>query len=130
MKAKIYNLLLIITSLFGFLEWSGDSSAFLFQAEAEIVVKLLTQPGSVVHPFILFPLAAQLLLVFTLFQQKPSKYLTYFSIGGLGLLLGFMFVIGLLSLKWKIAVSTLPFLVVAVLTVVLHQKNKIKKTGQ
>ena len=39
MKPKILNALLIVTSLLGYLEWSGDSHTFLFQAEAEILYK-------------------------------------------------------------------------------------------
>ncbi|MBK8054647.1 MAG: hypothetical protein IPK35_15620 [Saprospiraceae bacterium] len=124
MKPKILNALLIVTSLFGYLEWSGDSHTFLFQAEAEILYKLFTNPTSVVHPFILLPLAGQVLLFITLFQKSPSKILTYVSVAGLGLLLGFMFIIGIISQNYKILISTLPFLVVAVLTIINLRKTK------
>ena len=53
MKSKILNLLLIVTSLFGYLEWGGNNSILLFQAEADIISKLFTDPTSVIHPFIL-----------------------------------------------------------------------------
>jgi hypothetical protein len=36
MKQKLLNLGLIITSLFGHLEWGKDHKMFLFQMEAEI----------------------------------------------------------------------------------------------
>ncbi|MFZ1457935.1 MAG: hypothetical protein WAT46_17960 [Saprospiraceae bacterium] len=124
MKPKILNALLIVTSLLGYLEWSGDSHTFLFQAEAEILYKLFTNPSSVVHPFILLPLIGQILLLITLFQKSPSKILTYVSIAGLGLLLGFMFIIGLISLNYKIIISTISFLVVAVLTIINLRKLK------
>lgn len=39
MKGKIFNIILIITSLFGYLEWSGDSHSFLFQAEVPFRVQ-------------------------------------------------------------------------------------------
>ena len=100
MKPKILNALLIVTSLLGYLEWSGDSHTFLFQAEAEILHKLFTNPSSVVHPFILLPLIGQILL------------------------LGFMFIIGLISLNYKIIISTISFLVVAVLTIINLRKLK------
>jgi putative flippase GtrA len=67
----------------------------------------------------------QIILAVTLFQKKPSKILTYISIGGLGLLLLFMFLIGLISLNYKIALSTIPFIVVAVLTVIHYRKPKV-----
>ena len=117
MKSKILNLLLVITSLFGYLEWSGDSRMFLFQAEGEIFLKLFTDPISILHPFIVLPLISQIILLFTLFQKNPSKILTYISIGGLSILLVFMFIIGLLSFNYKIAISSIPFLTVSFLAI-------------
>lgn len=122
MKSKIFNLLLIITSLLGYLEWSGNNHMFLFQAEAEIVTKLLTAPKSVLHPFILMPLTGQILLLITLFQKQPNKVLTYISIAGIGILLAFMLLVGLLSLNFKIILSTIPFLVLAFLAI-RHFRN-------
>jgi hypothetical protein len=122
MKSKILNFLLIITSLFGYLEWSGANHIFLLQGEIEIISKVFTDTASVIHPFIILPFAAQVILVITLFQKQPGKLLTYIRIGSLGLLLGFMFVIGLMSLNYKIIISTIPFITVAVLTVI-HQRR-------
>ncbi|WP_343632802.1 hypothetical protein [Fluviicola sp.] len=127
MKSKILNFLLIVTSLVGYLEWSGNSSSFLFQAEAEIFSKLVADPQAVLHPFTIIPFLGQVLLVFTLFQKKPSKILTYAGILALGFLMVFMLVIGLFSMNWKIIVSTIPFLVVAVVTIIHIRKTK--KTG-
>lgn len=123
-KSKILNLLLIITSLIGYLEWSGNSHIFLFKAEAEIFSKLFTDPVSVVHPFTILPLASQILLLITTFQKTPDKTLTYISIAGLGLLLGFMFIVGLLSMNFKILISTIPFIVVSVLSIRHFRKNE------
>jgi len=117
MKLKILNFLLIITSLIGYLEWGGNNHIFLYQGEAEIMHKLFTNPGSVIHPFILLPLIAQMLLLITLFQKSPNKKLTYISIVGLGLLLGFMFIIGMISFNFKILLSTIPFWIVVLLTI-------------
>lgn len=117
MKSKLLNVLLIITSFIGYLEWSGNNHTFLFQGEAEIIHKLFTNPTSVIHPLILFPLIGQILLFITLFQKTPSKVLIYLSIIGLGLLFGFMFIIGLMSVNLKIIISTIPFLTVAILTI-------------
>ena len=124
MKSKILNFLLIIFSLFGYLEWSGNNHLFLFEAEIEIFSKLFTSPISVLHPFIVLPIAAQFILLFTLFQKKPSKKLTYISIFCLGILLGFMLIIGIISLNYKIALSTIPFIVVSIVTMLHHRKFK------
>lgn len=124
MKSKILNFLLIIFSLFGYLEWSGNNHLFLFEAEIEIFSKLFTRPISVLHPFIVLPIAAQFILLFTLFQKKPSKKLTYISIFCLCILLGFMLIIGIISLNYKIALSTIPFIVVSIVTMLHHSKFK------
>ena len=121
MKEKLLNLFLVLTSFIGYLEWGKENHLFLLQAEVEIISKFISNPSSVIHPFILLPFLGQLLLIITLFQAKPSKKLTYVGIVGLGLLLGFMFIVGMLSLNYKIIVSTIPFLFLAILTIKYRQ---------
>ena len=122
-KSKILNALLILTSLLGYLEWGKGHQMFLFQAEGEIFAKLFNHPGSILHPFILFPFIGQLLLTITLFQKQPGKILTFTAIAGIGMLILLMFVIGCLGLNLKIALSTIPYLIVATITI-LHQLKK------
>lgn len=122
MKRKAYNLGLLLTSLIGYLEWGGNNSTFLFQAEGEILSKLFNEPGSVVHPFTLLPMAGQLILIVTLFLKEPAKVLTYVGIACIGLLLGFMFLIGLFTTSVKVILSSLPFLVLSYFTVRLYRK--------
>lgn len=117
MKIKILNTLLILTSLIGFLQWGKDSHLFLFQAEAEIIGKLFTDPTSVLHPFTVLPLAGQIILLITVFQKNPSKVLTLIGLSGLALLLLFMLLVGILSVNFKIIISTLPFVIVAILSI-------------
>ncbi len=131
MKAKILNLLIVHASLLGYLEWGKNNKIFLLQAEVEIVSKLFNDPTSVIHPFTILPLAGQILLVTTLFQKSPNKILTFIGIGEIGVLLGLMFVIGLISLNFKILLSTIPFLVIGYLTIRHHLKttrNHLKNT--
>jgi hypothetical protein len=124
MKSKILNFLLIFFSLFGYLEWSGNQHIFLFEAEIEVFSKLFTSPNSVLHPFIILPIIAQFLLLISLFQKTPSKKLTNISVFGLGILLVFMLFIGIISLNYKIALSTIPFIVVSIVTMLHHRKLK------
>ncbi|MBK9109095.1 MAG: hypothetical protein IPM92_12205 [Saprospiraceae bacterium] len=124
MKSKILNFLLILSSLIGYLEWSGNNHSFLFQAEAEIFSKIISNPASVFHPLTILPMMGQLILVFTLFQKTPNKILTYISIGGLGLLLLLILLIGLMNLNFKMILSTLPFIVISVLTILHHRKHE------
>ncbi len=122
MRSKILNFLIILTSLVGFLEWGKDKKLFLFQAEAEIISKLFTNPTSVIHPLTLLPLIGQLLLLITLFQKTPNKTLTFMGIGGLGVLFILIFFIGLLSLNLKIVFSTIPFFVFVFLITNYYRK--------
>ncbi len=118
MQLKLLNFVLIVSSLIGYLAWGGNQHMYLFQAEAEIISKLFTDPLSVLHPFTIFPMLGQLLLLVTLFQQKPSKVLTIISLIGLGILLALMCFIGIISSNLKIILSTLPFLLTATITIV------------
>jgi hypothetical protein len=124
MKSKYLIFLLVITSLFGYLEWGGGSHAFLFQGEAEMLYNIFTNPDSVFHPFVMLPLFGQILLLITLFQKSPNKLFIYLGIIGLGVLLGFMFIIGIISLNFKITFSTIPFLFISILTIINLRKSK------
>jgi hypothetical protein len=124
MKSKLLNFLLIVTSLIGYLEWGENNHSFLFQAEAEIVSNLFKDPVASVHPFTVLPLLGQILLLITLFQPIPNRVLTYTGIAGLSLLLLFMFVIGAISMNFKILGSTIPFLTVAILAIQYNRPNR------
>lgn len=117
MKQKILNGLTVLTSLFGYLEWGEGNSTFLFRAEWEVLRKLFSDPVSAAHPFTLLPLLGQVLLLVTLFQREPSRWLTYIGIAGLGLLLLLMAFIGVISLNYKIFLSTIPFIATAILAI-------------
>lgn len=117
MSKKLLNLLLVLASLGGYLEWGGGNSMFLVQAEIDLFRKGFADPLSVLHPFTLLPVFGQIALLATLFQKEPGKALTFIGLGGLGLLLGLMFLIGVLDTNPRILASTLPFLVIAAATV-------------
>ena len=121
MKSKLLNFLLIVTSLFGYLEWGSDNHSFLFQAEPEVLSKIFSDPASVLHPFTVLPIIGQILLLITLFQKQPDKVMTYIGITGLGILLSFIFIVGVLSLNSKIMLTALPFLILAIITIRHHR---------
>jgi hypothetical protein len=124
MKKRVLNLLLILTSLFGYLEWGSTNNSFLFQAEAELLVHLFNDFASAVHPFTLIPLGGQVILAITLFQREPGKLLTYVGIACIGLLLIFMLFIGIFNLNIKITASVLPFWIVAVIAIRTHRASE------
>ena len=114
MHAKILNTLLVLSSLIGYLEWSGNNHLFIVEAEREIILKLFTDPNSIIHPLIILPIGGQILLLLTLFQKKSNKIMTYISIAMLGCLLYLMLFIGIFSFNYKIIISTLPFLFISI----------------
>lgn len=126
MKTRLLLLGLIFTSLFGRLEWGTDQRIFLFEAEWQVLLKLMSDPFAVAHPFVLLPLAGQALLLVALLMPLPPNWVINVAMGMLAVLLGFMAVIGIISLNWRILLSTMPFLTLCVLTV-LHLRNDAKR---
>jgi hypothetical protein len=116
MNNKIKVFFLIISSWFVYLSWGKESAAFLFQMEYEIISKLFTNPLSALHPFTIIPLLGQILLLISLFQKTPNSVLLKIGIGCLLFLIGFVLIVGLLSRRISIIVSTLPFITVALVT--------------
>ncbi|MCB9235579.1 MAG: hypothetical protein H6581_28240 [Bacteroidia bacterium] len=123
-RHKLINLLLILTSLLGYLEWGRDNHSFLFQMEGELLAKLITEPKTVMHPFTLLPLAGQILLLITLFQKRPRRLLTWLGMVGIGLLLFMILLVGTLSFNWLILGSALPFWLVVVWAIVFMRRQK------
>lgn len=114
MVLKYYHIALVIASLFVYLEWGAGNHSFLFEAEKEVLSKLFVDPISVLHPFTVFPLIGQLMLISSLFMNRPNLWLTRTAILFLACLVGFIFVVGILSMNWKIMASTMPFLILAI----------------
>ncbi|MBX3281322.1 MAG: hypothetical protein KF756_02480 [Acidobacteria bacterium] len=127
MKQKVLNGLVVLSSLFGYLEWGDGNSSFLFRAEWEVLAKLFSDPLEALHPFTVLPLIGQVMLVLTLFQKRPSRLLTLLGVAFLFLLLGLVCFIGIISLNLKIFASTIPFLTfsgIAVFTLLRSRKMR------
>lgn len=112
-RVKILIIGMLISSLFGYLEWGTGSSSFLIEAEWNVLSKIFIDPASVAHPFTLIPLFGQLLLIVSLFQDPTRRLLVYSGIASLGLLLCFMLIVGMLAANPKIIISTMPFFILA-----------------
>jgi hypothetical protein len=120
---KIFNFLLIFTSLFGYTEWGSNHHAFIFEMEKELLVHFISEMGAFSHPLILIPLIGQLLLILTLFHKEPNKKLTFIGLGCLSLIILMFLFAGILSTNFKIIGSTIPFFVVAIITVRSYRKK-------
>ena len=125
-KSKLINLLLVLTSTIGYLEWGKGNSSFLIEAELDILRKIFSSPSEYLHPFILIPFAGQFLLIFSLFQKQPGRLLTYLGIAFIGILLLFMLLIGIMGRNVWIILSTLPFLSLSAFRIVKRKSIQNK----
>lgn len=123
---KILNLCLLLSSLLGYLEWGGGQHSFFGQAEYDLLFGSTTT-DNFAHPFVLIPLAGQLLLFITLFQKTPSRILTYTGLASLSLLLLFIFAIGIMAMNIKMIASVIPFIVFGVLVIKYNRKGRLAR---
>ena len=123
---KLFNVLLLLTSLIGFMEWSGGNAAFLFQVEMDLFFGGKANEDSLAHPFVLLPLLGQMLLLFTLVRRKPSDWLSYLGLACLSLIMLMLLLIGMLQMNWKMISGALPFVVTAIFKI--RYDIKIRRT--
>lgn len=116
-KKRVLLFLLFLSTFLGYLEWGDDQSSFLIQTELEIFSKGIENPISVLHPFTLIPFIGQILLLISLFQKAPKKWLVIAAIIGLGLLFGLILFIGIIGPNLKILFSSLPFWLFSILLI-------------
>jgi hypothetical protein len=121
---KLLNSLLLLSSFFGYLEWPPDNHGFIFQLEAEIIQLVKTNAASLAHPFIILPFIGQVLLLISLFQSSPNRWLTLTGLLCTGLLMLLLFVIGLLTTHTGIVASTLPYLLISFFVVRINFQKK------
>ena len=112
---KLLNFSLLITSLFGYLQWGGGHHAFIWQAERDIFLRAGGHADAILHPFVLLPLFGQLLLLFTLVQRVPGRVPTFIGLGCLSIIMLFLLFIGVISRSAPITFSALPFIITGVM---------------
>lgn len=128
MKIRIATLAVILSSFIGYLEWGGEQSGFLLEMEMNILLSGAKQ--ALVHPAFLIPFIGQLLLMITLFQREPKRWMIYTGTGMLSLLLVFIFIISILSLNVKILASAVAFIISAVVLLRLSRRKSSDLTGR
>lgn len=121
---KLLNFGLLIFFLVGYLEWGQTESTYIFRGELDVLQKLFTDPMSVLHPLILIPFGGQLILLFTIFQNTPSRRLTLIGLACLSILILVIFLIGVMGLNFKMLGSTLPFIITGILVLKYNRKKE------
>ena len=109
---KLLNLGLVLSSLGCYMEWGGGNARYVAQIEYEILFRSM-DASSLGHPLVLAPFAGQLLLLFTLFQKRPGRWLTFAGVLLLGVLVLMLALVSVLSRNLRMGVSVLPFLLLA-----------------
>lgn len=127
-KKKLLNILLLLSSFLGYMEWGKNQHTFLLQAELEILQKAFSDPLSVIHPFIIIPFAGQIMLLITIFQQTPSRLLTFASAIALGLIMLLLLLIGVISSNTAMITAVLPFVVISICSFYYYQKHRTAHT--
>lgn len=120
-RLKLLNFCLLISSFFGYMEWGADQRAFVFQAEAELFTKDL---ANLVHPFVLIPLAGQAMMLYTLFQPRPGRWLTLIALACMSLFMLLLFGIGLMTVNPRILMAALPFVVLGIAVLWYNRKKQ------
>jgi hypothetical protein len=108
-KEKILLAGMFISFFICFLEW-GNNSAFIFQAAYIVVTNSGDAADNFRHPLIILPFIGDLCFLIGLFQKHPNKLFPITGIFLNGLLVAFILLAGLLSLNYKIILSTIPFI--------------------
>ena len=123
---RLINICLFLAFLMGYLEWGKNQHAFIFKMETEILVKGFTDFKSIFHPLIWIPFTGQIMILVTIFQKKISRALSLTGLAFLSTLMLLLFIIGLLTLNFKVTGSAIPFLIAVIFVLKYHWKKTNK----
>jgi hypothetical protein len=112
---QVINLALLIAFSICYLEWPPNNSMFIFQGEYVIFSSAKSWVSNFTHPLILLGLIAQLILIYAVINPKINSKLNHLGVIILTPIVLLFFVVGIVSINYKIMASTLPFLVLVVL---------------
>ncbi len=122
-RKKIINVIIILSSFIGYLEWGTNRHAYIFQVLFELFTKNIADTSSFLHPLILIPLAGLVMLLITIFQKKPKRVLSLIGLASLSTIMLLLLFIGIIDLNPKIIISTLPFVIAGVASLRLNWKR-------
>lgn len=121
---KLLNACLLLTSLIGYLEWGKGMHAFLFEVEYQLLFVKTPDKQAFMHPFVLVPIVGQLLLLFTLFQKVPSRWVSMGGLLCLSLIMVLIFIIGIMGMNIRILLSAVPFIVTGIWVIWYNRKHR------
>ena len=119
---RLINLALLIAFQFCYLEWPPNNAMFIFEGEIEIFSKTESWISNFTHPIILIGFLTQMVLLLGAVIPKFNRKINTIAVLLLGILVLFFFIIGVMALNYKIALSTLPYLSLMVLYLIKYRK--------
>jgi len=125
MNNRLINFGLVIAFFLCYMEWGGGNSSFIFQAEHQILIRSEGWRSNLTHPIILAGLIGQIILLYCAVWNKGGKKLNWLGILILSPVVFIILLAGALSLNWKMLLSVLPFIVLAI----LFWRNNRRKNG-
>lgn len=114
MSRRIINLVLIISFQFCYLQWPPNNSMFIFQVEHEIISKSENLISNITHPLIITGIFAQMMLILGILFSNFNKKWNSLGVILLGTIVLLILLVGILSLKFKIISSTIPYSLVSI----------------
>ena len=124
---RLINLSLLISFLLCYLEWGKTNHGFVFQLEYDMFSQGKGVISSFGHPLDLVPFCGQLLILYAVFQKAPNRRLTLIGLVLLSVLVLLILMVGLLSLNPRIAVSTVPFILISLFLLLYYRNSKSAK---
>lgn len=121
---RLLNICLLLSFLLCYMEWGKSNSSFIFQTEYSLLFEMNDSLSSFIHPLILIPFCGQLILLYSLFQKQPGRSLTFIALGLLGILPIIILLAAILSMNFRMIVSTVPFFIISFLVLRAHRKTQ------
>ena len=98
--------------------------AFLFEVEYQLLFVKAPDKQAFMHPFVLVPIVGQLLLLFTLFQKVPGRWVSMGGLLCLSLIMVLIFIIGIMGMNIRILLSAVPFIVTGIWVIWYNRKAR------
>lgn len=121
---RVWHILLLISFLFGYLEWGKDQHLFIIQAIVEIYQKGKVNPLSLLHPFILLPFIGMLLYIYAAFQKNTNKIISIIGAICMSSIMIMILIIGLMVPNYKMLFSATPFFICSYFVFKSHWRKK------
>lgn len=123
---RLANIGILLSSLFGYMEWGKNQHSFLFEIEYELLFAQKNLLETITHPIVLASLSGQLLILYCAVKKDCSRKLNLLGLLLLSLLLLLILLAGILSANIKMIGSTIPFLIFGILLIFAIKKERSK----